>query len=66
MVRNFIPCKNENGVVGLWDTITKTFFTTPVDSFVEGKVLKNLTVPQGGEYEFLLTYPKKSATMYNR
>lgn len=27
LVRNFIPCKNPSNVVGLFDTVTKTFYT---------------------------------------
>lgn len=66
MVRNFIPCKNASGTVGLWDTITQTFFTTPTGAFTAGTELKGLSIPQSGNFEFMLTYPKNSDIMYNR
>ena len=66
MVRNFIPCKNTSGVVGLWDTTTKAFFTTPTGTFTAGTALNGLEVPFGGDFEFMLTYPKISDTLYNR
>lgn len=66
MVRNFIPCKNASGTVGLWDTITQTFFTTPTGAFTAGTELNDLSIPQSGNFEFMLTYPKKSDIMYNR
>ena len=66
MVRNFIPCLNEDGVIGLWDTITKAFFTTPAGNFIAGGALNSTSIEYGGNYEFMLTYPKKSDTMYNR
>ena len=66
MVRNFIPCKNASGTVGLWDTITKTFFTTPVGTFTAGTTLNNNETSHGGDFEFMLTYPSLSSTLYNR
>ena len=66
MVRNFIPCRSNAGVVGLWDTVSKSFFTTPTGSFTAGTALIETSVPYSGDYEFMLTYPKKSDIMYNR
>ena len=59
LIRNFIPCKNDAGVVGLYDTQTCKFYTTPTGTFTAGAAVD-------GKYEFMLTYPKLSATAYNR
>jgi hypothetical protein len=65
LVRNFIPCKNASGTVGLWDTVTNSFFTTPTGSFIAGTELADLSVSNGGSFEFMLTYPRLS-NGYNR
>ena len=59
LVRDFIPCKNAGGVVGLYDKQTNKFYTTPTGTFTAGTTLS-------GKYEFMLTYPRLSATAYNR
>lgn len=59
IVRDFVPCKNESGTVGLYDRHTKKFYTTPTGTFTAGSTLS-------GHYEFMLTYPTLSATAYNR
>jgi hypothetical protein len=59
LVRDFIPCKNAEGVVGLYDKQTNKFYTTPTGAFTAGTTLS-------GKYEFMLTYPRQSATAYNR
>lgn len=59
LVRDFIPCKNPAGTVGLYDTQTRKFYTTPTGAFAAGATLD-------GTYEFMLTYPRMSATGYNR
>ena len=42
LVRNMIPAKNSNNVVGMWDTVTKTFFTnvSGSGSFTAGPVVQ--------------------------
>ena len=66
MVRNFVPCKNSAGTIGLYDTMTRTFFTNAGSgTFTAGPVASG----QGDEpgcYEFMLTYPQISSTGYNR
>lgn len=61
LVRDFVPCKNSSGTVGMFDLVEGIFYTTPVGAFTAGN-----TVSDGGSYEFMLTYPKISDTMYNR
>ena len=34
LVRNFIPCMNEDGKVGMYDTVSKTFFGSISGSFI--------------------------------
>ena len=39
LVRNFIPCKNSNNVIGMYDLVTKTFFANAgTGSFTAGDV----------------------------
>ena len=41
VVRNFIPAKNSSNVVGMWDTVTKTFFTNAgTGSFTAGPAVQ--------------------------
>jgi hypothetical protein len=41
LVRNFIPAKNSSNVVGMYDTVSKTFFTNAGSgSFTAGPVLQ--------------------------
>ena len=61
MVRNFIPCKNSNNAVGLFDTIENKFYANAGSgNFTAGNVVSD------GYYEFILRYPRLSATAYNR
>ncbi len=64
IVRDFIPCKNGSGVVGLYDKVYNTFYSSPNGTaFEAGSIL-----PQDDEgcFEFMLTYPRLSATDFNR
>ena len=59
LVRNFVPCKNSSGRVGLYDLVENKFYTNPDgDSFIAGTFVS--------KYEFMLTYPTLSGTEYNR
>lgn len=40
IVRNFIPCINPNGEVGLYDTITKTFFGNSGTGYISAGTVK--------------------------
>ena len=60
MVRNFIPCKNPDGIVGLYDTIESKFYPGSGGNFTPGNIIPD------GYYEFLLKYPNISTTLYNR
>ena len=50
MVRNFIPCKNPDNIVGLYDTIEGKFYNGAGGTFTAGNVIAD------GYYEFLLKY----------
>ena len=44
LVRNFIPCKNSSGTIGLYDTVTKTFYTNAgTGTFVAGEEIGSYT-----------------------
>ena len=46
LVRNFIPCKNPNNEIGLYDTVSKTFFANQgTGNFVAGNELLHPTYP---------------------
>ena len=36
LVRDLIPCKDSNNVVGMYDVVNNTFYTTPRGAFVAG------------------------------
>jgi hypothetical protein len=46
----------------MFDLVERKFYTTPTGSFTAGSVIDD----NAGNFEFMLTYPKISATMYNR
>jgi len=59
LVRNFVPCKNAGGTVGLYDLVEDKFYTNAGSgSFTAGTFVS--------KYEFMLTYPALSSTEYNR
>ena len=65
LVRDFIPCKNKNGQIGLYDNANGVFYLSPNGTaFVAGPISAN----DSGEenFEFMLTHPKISASGYNR
>lgn len=48
LIGNFIPCKNASGVVGMYDTVTQTFFESKTSTpFVAGPVVAGSNVPNG-------------------
>ncbi|MBO4582756.1 MAG: hypothetical protein J5714_01710, partial [Alphaproteobacteria bacterium] len=51
LVRNFVPAKNSSNVVGMYDTVSGTFFTnaaTSGDDFTAGLEISNVVyIPQG-------------------
>lgn len=66
IVRDFVPCKNSSGTVGLFDMVYQTFYSSP-----DGTAFKaglGSVENSGGEgvYEFMLTHPRISSTLYNR
>ena len=53
MVRNFVPCRNSSGTVGLYDLIEKKFYgNAGSGTFTAGEFVS--------KYEFMLTYPALS------
>ena len=44
LIRNFIPCKNTNGVVGLWDDVNSSFYSNAGS----GTFIAGLVVSLGG------------------
>lgn len=39
LIRDYVPCKNESGVAGLYDTVNSAFYTTSVGAFTAGAEL---------------------------
>lgn len=59
LVRDFVPCKNPSGTVGMYDLVEKKFYgNNGSGSFTAGTFVS--------KYEFMLTYPSLSSTGYNR
>lgn len=55
-VRDFVPCKNASGVIGLYDLVNGKFYTNAGSgTFSAGSIV--------GEYEFMLTYPSMKKTV---
>lgn len=55
-VRDFVPCKNASGVIGLYDLVNGKFYTNAGSgTFSAGSIV--------GEYEFMLTYPSMKKTL---
>lgn len=53
-VREFIPCKNANGVAGMWDDVSKSFFSSASSfAFIAGSVYigTHKTLVNGTAYE---------------
>lgn len=67
LVRDFIPCKHSNGTVGLYDKVFGVFYSSPNSAaFTAGPGATSSASKVDGIYEFMLTYPKLSATAFNR
>lgn len=68
LIRNFIPCKNIDGEVGLYDTIGDKFYKNAgTGNFKAGPISADLIgFEESGGYEFMLTYPSLSSEKYNR
>lgn len=46
LIRDFIPCQNSSGVVGLWDQLNETFYSNAgTGSFAAGPVLYEVLYP---------------------
>ena len=64
MVRNFVPCKNPAGTLGLYDLVENKFYSNAGSgAFTSGAFVS--------KYEFMLTYPNLGLTLgtsekYNR
>ena len=55
LVRNMLPCKNERGIVGMYDTVEKKFYNNNgTGTFIAGpakthwKNFKNASIKQNG------------------
>lgn len=67
LVRDFIPCKNSSGTVGLYDKVFGVFYSSPNSAaFTAGPGATSSASKADGIYEFMLTYPRLSATAFNR
>lgn len=56
LVRNFIPCKNASGTIGMYDTVGQAFYgNAGSGSFTVGSDMH--------DYEFMLTYPTIKKTV---
>ena len=45
LVRNMLPCKNENGVIGMYDTVEKKFYNNNgTRTFIAG--------PKGSDWKY--------------
>lgn len=45
LIRDFVPCINPDGVVGLYDNVHLKFYTTPVDAFTAGSIVAPTEAP---------------------
>ena len=67
LVRDFIPCKNSSGAVGLYDKVFGVFYSSPnSEAFTAGPGATSSASKADGIYEFMLTYPRLSTTAFNR
>lgn len=66
LVRDFVPCKNKSGQIGLYDRANEVFYLSPNGTaFIAGPAAADNNSSEG-IFEFMLTHPKISATGYNR
>lgn len=59
LVRNYVPCRRDDGAVGLYDLVDDVFYSNAGSgAFAAGEFVS--------KYEFMLRYPNLSQTGYNR
>lgn len=62
LIRDFIPCRNPSGDVGLYDTINDTFYNNSgTGMFVEGPIVGSIRLPSGYRR---LDYIESTGTQY--
>lgn len=66
LVRDFIPCKNSQGAIGLLDKVHDVFYPNAGSGTFTAGPIASTTETDTGVYEFMLTYPRISSTGYNR
>lgn len=66
IVRNFIPCKDPSGAIGLFDLVYRVFYTSPEGTAFTAGAAVTAASGEDGVFEFMLTYPDISAAGYNR
>lgn len=66
IVRDFIPCKNSSGQIGLYDMVFGNFYVSPQGTAFTAGSASNTFENDSGYYEFMLTMPQVSATGFNR
>lgn len=66
IVRDFVPCKNSSGTVGLFDMVYQAFYSSPNGTAFTASLGSVENSSGEGVYEFMLTHPRISSTLYNR
>lgn len=66
IVRDFIPCKNASGTIGLFDMAYQTFYSSPNGTAFTAGAASSANIGGEGVYEFMLTHPRISSSSYNR
>ena len=65
MIRNFIPCKNPSGEIGLYDTVNSQFYSNAgIGTFVAGPEIPSIE-DKGGPFWRFMGHQQAQATSYD-
>lgn len=65
LVRDFIPCKNPSGTIGLYDTVNSQFYSNVgTDTFIAGPEIPS-TEDKGGPFWRFMGHQQAQATSYD-
>lgn len=65
LVRDFIPCKNQSGTIGLYDTVNSQFYSNVgTDTFIAGPDIPS-TEDKGGPFWRFMGHQQAQATSYD-
>ena len=65
LIRNFIPCKNTSGVIGLYDTVNSQFYQNAgTGTFIAGPEIPS-TEDKGGPFWRFMGHQQAQATSYD-